>query len=190
MAMDARAVDLINQAWGMFKGSEPAPDGTGTVRHAALKRAISQLGVAESPAGSNLQHYGEWYGMNGVPWCAIFDTWCFELGAGDINRNSPAFVRGSYYSYVPYIVSDARAGRNGLQTTDDPIPGDLVCYDWSWDGEYDHIGVFEYWTYGLTDFHAIEGNTSETNNSNGGQVMRRSRTRNGQGTVFVRVSEP
>jgi hypothetical protein len=39
-------------------------------------------------------------------------------------------------------------------------------------------------------FEAVEGNTSTSSNSNGGQVMRRTRTRNGQGTIFVRVAEP
>jgi hypothetical protein len=64
-----------------------------------------------------------------------------------------------------------------------------VCYDWSRDGEYDHIGIFEKWTNKPT-FNAIEGNTSTSDNSNGGQVMRRSRNTNGQNTVFVRVREP
>jgi hypothetical protein len=38
-------------------------------------------------------------------------------------------------------------------------------------------------------FTAVEGNTSTSDNSNGGQVMRRDRNKNQQGTVFVRVSE-
>jgi hypothetical protein len=121
--------------------------------------------------------------MNGVPWCAIFCTWSFEEAGG-----SPSFVYGSRYSYCPYVVADARANRYGLTTTDDPIPGDLVVYDWGGDAVYDHIGVFERWT-GSGTFNAIEGNTSVDNNSNGGEVMRRNRSRSGQGTVFVRVAE-
>src|SRR5215471_4088114 len=190
-AMDATAIDLINKAYSQFGGHEPAPPSQGTVRAAALKRAVGQLGVTETPTGSNQNKYGDWYGMNGVPWCAIFETWSFELGAKDIGKDSPAFVRGSRYSYVPYIVSDARAGRNGLRTvdSDDLMPGDLVCYDWEWNGEYDHTGIFEKWGTG-GNFYAIEGNTSTSNNSNGGQVMRRTRNAAGQGTVFVRVAEP
>jgi len=92
---------------------------------------------------------------------------------------------------VPYLVSDARAGRYGLSTTDEPIPGDCVAYDWSFDGTYDHVGLFEAWTPGSgTEFTACEGNTSTSNDSNGGQVMRRTRNRGAQGTVFVRVKEP
>lgn len=191
-AMDATAVKLINQAYDLFQGSEMPPDGTGTVRSAALKRAITQLGITESPSGSNNNKYGQWYGMNYQPWCAMFCTWSFELGAADVGKDSPSFVRGSRYSYCPYVVGDARANRYGLKTTDDPIPGDLVVYDWgsSGDGVYDHIGIFERWISGMTVFNAIEGNTSYGNDSNGGEVMRRERNRYGQGTVFVRVAEP
>jgi hypothetical protein len=184
MAMDATAVNLINKAFAKYKGSPAPPAPTNTTRQIALANGITQIGIKESPANSNKCKYTDWYGMVG-PWCAMFVTWCFEVNNGS---GSPSFLKGSYYAYVPYIVSDARGGRRGLSTTDDPIPGDLVCYDWDWNGEYDHVGIFEAFTSGRTQFNAIEGNTSTGNNSNGGQVMRRSRNRNSQGTVFVRVT--
>ena len=187
-AMDATAVKQINQAWERFKGSEPPPAGKGSVREAALKRAVSQLGIKESPPDSNQVKYCSWYGMVG-PWCAMFVSWCFEYGAADLGKDSPSFVKGSRYSYCPYVVSDARSGKCGLKTTDDPIPGDLVVYDWAYDTIYDHIGIFEKWTGG-GQFNAIEGNTSYGSDSNGGEVMRRTRSKSGQGTVFVRVAEP
>jgi hypothetical protein len=189
-AMDGVACQLIDDAWDLFQGHD-IPPSTATVRGAALKRAQSQIGVVESPSGSNLQRYGSWYGVNGVPWCAIFATWSFELGATDIGEDSPSFVRGSRYAYVPYIVSDARGKAHDLKTVDPSSaqPGDLVCYDWQWNGEYDHVGIFEQWV-GPSTFTAIEGNTSTSNNSNGGQVMRRTRTLGQQATVFVRVAEP
>jgi hypothetical protein len=182
MAMDATAAGLIDTAWKMYGGHEPDPP-SGTLRQAALAKAISQLGAVESPSGSNRQKYGEWYGMNGQPWCAIFCTWCFEQ-SGD----SPAFVRGQRYAYVPYVVGDARADRYGLTTTDTPVAGDLVCYDWNLDGVYDHVGIFEAWTSG-TFFTCVEGNTSTADQSNGGQVMRRSRDVQAQAVTFIRVAE-
>lgn len=183
-AMDATAVNLIKRAWDMFGGKEPPPQETDTLRVMALDLAIKELGTKESPANSNHTKYGSWYGVDYQPWCAIFVTWCEEQ-AGD----SPSFLKGSRYAYVPYVVGDAREGNNGLKTTDEPIPGDLVCYDWGWNGEYDHIGIFEYWKSNEV-FSAIEGNTSFSDNSNGGEVMRRDRNKSGQGTVFVRVQEP
>jgi hypothetical protein len=122
--------------------------------------------------------------MNYQPWCAIFCTWCFEM-AGD----SPSFVKGSRYAYVPYVVGDAREKRNGLKTvTGDPIPGDLVCFDWS--AASSTTSGSSRSGSGAMTFYSIEGNTSTSSNSNGGQVMRRTRNASQQDTVFVRVTEP
>jgi hypothetical protein len=87
------------------------------------------------------------------------------------------------------VISDARNGRNGLFIPSSVIPGDLVLYNWDGgpDGEYDHIGIFEDWVSGST-FTAIEGNTSTSDNSNGGEVMRRQRSATAQTTTFVRVA--
>jgi len=182
-AMDAYAQSLLVDAWEMFKGKEPAPTPTTALRTKALNQAVTQLGVKESPPNSNNTKYTSWYGMVG-PWCAMFCTWCYET-VGD----SPSFVRGKNYAYVPYIVSDARNGRNGLSVTNSPVAGDLVCFDWQRDGTFDHVGLFEKWT-SSTAFTAIEGNTATGNDSDGGEVMRRSRSTGGQSTVFVRVAEP
>jgi len=183
MAMDAYSVELLYEAWDLFGGHEP-DNQAGTLRDKALKTASGQVGYSESPAGSNMTKYGAWYGANGQPWCAMFTTWCYET-SGD----SPSFMKGSRYAYVPYIVGDAYAGRYGLAVTDDPIAGDLVCYDWGFDGEYDHVGLFDSWQTG-GKFWAVEGNTSTESDSNGGSVMRRTRDRAAQATVFVHVKEP
>jgi CHAP domain len=179
MAMDSVAINLTNAAYT----DAHSPAAQVPLREQALKTATAELGTKESPPESNKCKYTAWYGMIG-PWCAMFCTWCYDQVGG-----SPSFDRfDECYAYVPYVVSDARNGRNGLVTTLEPKPGDLVCYDWARDGEYDHVGFFERWISG-SDFNAIEGNTSTSNNSNGGEVMRRSRNVNGQGTVFVRVAE-
>jgi hypothetical protein len=189
-AMDAPAITLVNQAWEQFKGHEPEPL-SHSVRQAALEKGITQVGTTETPPGSNLNPYGAWYGMDGAPWCAMFVSWCFEQGAADLGKDSPSFARGSYYSYVPYILGDAQSGSRGLHTTIDPIPGDLVCYDWNWDGIYDHVGIFSHWDQASsTTFHTVEGNTSAADYSNGGMVLQCARYMGSQGTVFVRVDEP
>jgi hypothetical protein len=182
MAMDSVAVNQINAAFEDAQPTGPA----GPAREAALARAIGQLGTKEQPPGSNVVRYSDWYGMVG-PWCAMFVTWTYDASGGP---GSPSFDRNqARYSYVPYIVSDARGGRYGLSVTGTPKPGDLVCYDWERNGEHDHIGFFEKWT-GSHTFSAIEGNTSTSDNSNGGEVMRRQRDVNGQAVTFVRVAEP
>jgi len=192
MAMDSVAVNLINAA---YEDSHPA--NTKTVRAAAHDRAVSQIGYTES--GDNNNKFGSWYGENGVPYCAIGMTWCFEHGASDVGKSCPTFYAISQgagssdrYDYVPYMVSDARNGRFGLSVTGSPQTGDLVAFDWNWNGEYDHVGMFEEWLSGRT-FQTVEFNTSPDNGgsqSNGGGVYRRQRDANGQGTIFMRVAEP
>jgi hypothetical protein len=189
MAMDANAANLIAQAWKLYGGVEPEPPEQGggeTTRMQAYQGSLSWLGTKESPPESNRTVFGQWYGVDGQPWCAIFCSYCYEIEAG----GSPSFDKGDNYAYVPYIVSDARNGRNGLSVTSSPVAGDMVCYDWGFDGTYDHVGLFEGWGEGSgSTFTAIEGNTSLDNNSNGGEVMRRTRRVPDQATVFVRVAE-
>jgi hypothetical protein len=182
-AMDAYAQSLLVEAWDEFLGKEPPLPPETSLRARALSRAISQLGVKEAPPNSNQTKYCDWYGMLG-PWCAMFVSWCYEQ-----EGNSPSFQKGLNYAYVPYIVGDARAKRNGLSVTSSPLSGDLVCFDWAYDGTFDHVGLFERWSDG-SHFDALEGNTSTSSNSDGGQVMRRDRSTSSQSTVFVRVAEP
>jgi hypothetical protein len=179
--MDATAANLIGEAFALFHPKAAAPE---TTRERALQGAIGWLGEKELPAGSNRTPFGAWYGLDGQPWCAMFQTYIWEVEAG----GSPAFVRGSRYAYVPYIVSDAGAQRNSLAITSQPGPGDLVCYDWERDGTFDHVGIFESGT--AASFTAIEGNTSSSSDSNGGEVMRRQRSTSSATVVFVRVAEP
>ena len=190
MAMDANAANLIAQAWELYGGKEPEPPEpeAKSVRQQALAAATKYLGVKESPGGSNRTKFGAWYGQDGQPWCAMFASYCFEVDAD----GSPSFRKGSSYAYVPYVISDARNQRNGLSVTSSPVAGDLVCYDWNFDGTYDHIGFFEAWQQAGSSFTALEGNTSSDDRgsqSNGGEVCRKTRYTGRQATVSVRVAE-
>lgn len=154
---------------------------------AALALAVKQVGTKESPPDSNLTKYGAWYGVQGQPWCAIFVSWCFAHSTRWWSKSS-----GFRYAYVPFVVNDARAGRNGLSivTRDQVKPGDLVCFDWPGEspGTADHIGFFRSWVNKTSGtFNTIEGNTSLSNQSNGGEVMARIRDV-GLVQAFVRVT--
>lgn len=149
-----------------------------------LNEARTHLGTKESPPGSNRVLFSNWYGLIGS-WCAMFVSFCGV-------KFSKSFIKGHRYAYVPYVVADARAGRNNLVIVhvSQVRPGDLVCYDWPGEspGTADHIGFFESWIANGSTFHAIEGNTAVGNDSNGGEVMRRERS---VSTVqaFVRVTK-
>jgi peptidoglycan hydrolase-like protein with peptidoglycan-binding domain len=150
------------------------------MRVKALNTAKQQIGIKESPPNSNRCKFTAWYGIVG-PWCAMFATFCY------VNAGSKVFVKGRKFSYVPYILSAARYGGQGLSITNNPQPGDLVIFDWDRNGNPDHVGLFEKWAGG-GNFNAIEGNTGSSNYSNGGAVMRTTRNRSMATITFVHVA--
>jgi peptidoglycan hydrolase-like protein with peptidoglycan-binding domain len=163
--------DLSDPMQARRKARKARPDAE-QLRRDALELAITQLGIKESPAGSNRVKYTAWYGMGAVAWCAIFQTWC------GVRVGLSAFIRGRNWAYCPFMVADALEGRNGLRArgrSEQPDPGDLVLYHFgNSDGVARHVGIFEKGT--RSSFTAIEGNTSVTSDDNGGEVMRRQRT--------------
>jgi hypothetical protein len=140
----------------------------------AVKFALAEVGNRESPYGSNCQKYGQWYEFNCVPWCAIFATYCF-YHTGKTNW---------HYSYVPSIVDDARAGRNGMTLTRSPEPGDLVAYTFRGIPNA-HVAFFLSWINSY-NFYDVGGNTGPINMSNGGEVLQQERNV-GQVTHFIRI---
>ena len=130
--------------------------------------ASSQLGVSESPAGTNRVIYNEWYGINGIPWCATFVSWVLDK-SGLSELHGIQNDQGS--AYCPYIESYYR---NQGRWQASPQNGAIVLFDWDGDGVSDHIGIVES-IINQNEIITIEGNTSTTDNSNGGQVQRRSR---------------
>jgi len=132
-----------------------------------VQTAIGELGYSESPPESNMTKYGEFYGMNGVPWCAIWVSWVYaqtNIPLGHIDSD-----KGMYYT--PSALNHFK--QNGEVVTS-PLPGDIVFFDWQGDGKVDHVGLFLQ-DYDKISFFSLEGNTAIGNNSNGGQVMLRLR---------------
>ena len=140
-----------------------------------IKVARQEVGYIESKG--NKTKYGEWFGLNGVPWCGIFVSWCYAMGGLPLPKIG--FKRGfagcqtaaEYFSAKKMIVKN-------------PVAGDIVLYDWQGDKRYDHTGIFLKHNENNT-FAAIEGNTSTTNQSNGGSVM--VRTRQYRNCIFVHM---
>lgn len=131
-----------------------------------LAIARGELGVTESPAGSNRTKYGAWYGLDGQPWCMMFVQWCFaQAGASDLlplkTASCGALMRSAKYKEGQWVTG-------GYQ------PGDVVIYDFPGGASTDHCGIVESVSGGSVT--AIEGNTSEAGSqSNGGQVCRKVR---------------
>lgn len=130
--------------------------------------AASQAGTKENPPGSNMTKYGEWFGLNGYKWCAIFVSWVYwEAGhpLGHIDTDKGFSSCQSGYNHW----------KNTDELTDDPQMGDIVLYDWNEDGHCDHTGIFYQWIEEGKTFQAYEGNTSVGSDSDGGAVMLRNR---------------
>ena len=128
-----------------------------------LNIARNDLGYKESPAGSNRTKYGEWYGLNGQPWCMMaIQFWLNQAGVPVPLKTAScgAFMRA--------------AQAKGCWVTGGYQPGDIVIMDFPGNKvKTDHCGLV---VTALTDgVRTIEGNTGVGNDSNGGEVMERTR---------------
>jgi len=152
---------------------------TASTGQRALAEALRHLGVRESPPGSNRTMFGRWFG---VPWCAIFASYCFDVGAGVVLcrgwHGAGTAARG--VAYVPTLAAWLRATGRAVN---EPQPGDLAIFDWD-GGLPDHVGIVVC-TNG-SGLQTVEGNTAVGNDSDGGEVMRRERSF-AQVSLFARV---
>jgi cell wall-associated NlpC family hydrolase len=124
--------------------------------------------TAEAARKLNLQwnKFGDWFGFNYVPYCAMF---CSKM-----MHDAGVPIRGDWpkgWASVPNMLKHYTATN---EITHYPQAGDLVIFDWQRDGKPDHVGFFIK-DLGNGTFETIEGNTSDGNPSNGGCVERKTR---------------
>lgn len=129
-----------------------------------LEIAKTQIGITEYPPNSNRTKYGEWYGLNGVAWCVIFQQWNYAEAA----------------TPLPFKTASCTELLNWYRKNDPgcivktPKPNDLaiICFG---KGRY-HIGIVE---KDIGDsIITIEGNTSDSGSQdNGGAVLRKTRSK-------------
>jgi len=151
-----------------------------------VKTAFAEVGTKESPKNSNLQKYGEWFGYNGVAWCAIFVSWVYAMAGYPLIKmgylKGFAGVRPALAKYLKggHVITDREKVRLGA----------LVFFDWNGDGKFDHVEIFNGWVNGATkkSFYSIGGNTSKSNLSNGGAVESNKR-KDGPNVIFVHPPE-
>ena len=138
-------------------------------REAVLAIAEWQVGVLESPAGSNKVKYNTaFYGREvfgrAYPWCMAFIWWVFREAGFNLYKTAgcSAFVR-RYKAFSP-----------GQVVTGGYRPGDIVFFDFSGGRKKtEHVGLVAAVSGGIVT--TIEGNTSVDSDANGGAVMRRTR---------------
>lgn len=123
-----------------------------------------EIGVTENPKDSNKTKYGEWYQMNGVPWCMIFVQWCFSQAGLPLEFRSASCVE----------TLDWWQENHPDKVTGQPKPGDIMIQVKS--GGKGHTGIVE--RVNGNSVTTIEGNTSPTDagsQDNGGCVARKER---------------
>ena len=193
MAMDATAARLIDEAWEMFGGHEPAADrATAPSAQAALERAKTQIGVKEDPPDRTTCKYGEWYGIERCP--LVRDLLHLVLRARREGRRQGLAERSSRAAATPTSPTSSATpapNRYGLTVTGEPDPRRPRLL---------RLGSA---TASTTTSASSSGGCRarqtlrrdrrehvDRRQPNGGQVMRRNRSRGSQGTAFVRVAEP
>lgn len=140
-------------------------------KQAVIDAAREDLGYTENPAGSNMTKYGEWYGMNGVPWCV--EALCYWFNkAGE----RMAFFGGGKTASCSMLLRWYK--EQGLTVPASQVQvGDIVLLNFNGKGTPDHCGlvVEPHWHQDATlDYlYTVEGNTSTnttTSQDNGGCV--------------------
>lgn len=140
-----------------------------------IKQALDEVSYKESPPNSNKTKYGEWFGLNKVSWCGIFISWVYDKAG--FNLGNIGYIKG--FAGCQTAVKHFTETR---EITTTPQKGDIVFYDWDGKGKYVHAGIY-YYKEDEETFHAVEGNTSLQNQSNGGEVMER--LRKFENAIFV-----
>ena len=140
-----------------------------TVR-AVLYAAASQVGITESPAGSNkvkynTAYYGREVSGSAYPWCVTFVWWVFRQAGFSLYKTASCTA----------LVDRYREASPGQIVRQDYRPGDLVFFDFSGRrAKTEHVGIVE--SVGADGtLTTIEGNTGSGSDANGGAVMRRTR---------------
>ena len=131
-----------------------------------LTIARGELGVTESPRGSNKVKYTDAYGGGPKAWCCVFLWWLFDrAGAAGL------FYGGQKTAYCPTLLAWYR--RQGQLVTGRAQAGDIVFFDFNGNGVPDHVGLCEGWDGDR--IVTIDGNTGDGDEANGGAVLRRTR---------------
>lgn len=139
-----------------------------------IELARADIGYTESPANSNMTKFGEWYGMNGQPWCVMaLAFWFNEAG------ERMAFFGGGKTASCSILL---RWYREQELTVDkqNVQAGDIVILNFSGTVEPQHCGLVTHVERSggsILYIKTIEGNTTsgDTSQDNGGMVCEKVR---------------
>lgn len=123
-----------------------------------MSTALDVVNIARKEAGyiegpNNDNKYGQWYGMNHAPYCAMFVSWVFaEAGLNSL----VAATTSKGFSYCPDGLSWFQK-KGQIVDKYSGQPGDIVFFSWS-GHTAEHVGIIVAASKdGIT---TVEGNTS------------------------------
>lgn len=141
-----------------------------------IEIARGELGVTESPAGSNRVKYWQDYdpAYQGQPWCVAFQWWCFWK-AGE----SSAFFGGAKTASCGNLLRFFKETYQSVPVQDIAV-GDLAFYNFSGSISPEHCGLITHVERSHSSIlyvKSVEGNTTTTGGSedNGGVVAEKVR---------------
>ena len=137
-----------------------------------IEKAKSFVGTKEKGNNNvifNTDYYGKPVNGNAYPWCAVFIWDIFRMCGA-----SRLYYGGDKCAYTPTLAQFYKSKGQWYAT---PKVGDLVFFKWTSSKRICHVGIVIE-IVSKTEIKTIEGNTSIGNDSNGGEVMIRTRNFN------------
>lgn len=136
-----------------------------------IDKALSYVGTYDGGNNNvvfNAHFYGTSVSGSAYPWCCAFVWDIFRMcGASQL------FNGGQKTAYCPTVLNWGR--NNGLTVSKaNGQYGDIVLFDWNGDGIADHIGLIIA-KNADGSYTTVEGNTANSNYSNGGYVLKMTR---------------
>lgn len=136
------------------------------VKRAVIAEARSHLGYREKPG--NVTLFGDWYGLQGQPWCAMFVSFVAKkAGAASIIPR---------HAFTP---AGAKWFKDRGRWHTKPKAGALAYFYNASLGRIAHVGIVEK-VFPDGSFYSLEGNTNAAG-SREGTMVRRQRRRSAAG---------
>lgn len=158
-----------------------------------LSIARAEIGTAEKGNSNQVKYNHAYYGSNvsgsQYPWCCAFVWWVFnQAGASHIFYTNNAYDESHRLrhrtAYCPTLKNYHQSLGHNFGKNETPQPGDIVFFNWDGGTTPQHVGIVE--SVSGSNVITIEGNTSSSDNTNGGCVQRRTR----QKSCIVGYSRP
>ncbi len=162
-------------------------------RNAVVTLARQQIGIKESPAGSNQCKFNDWFynspGHDGA-WCATSASWIFHHAGSPFGRvDYMKGIAGCPYALRALKDPSLKRQWGTIIKPEEVQPGDVAMVDWQGDGIPDHFVIIEkpYNIKTTGEFCTLEGNTSDKGSqSHGGEFMEKKRNIHTGKWTFVR----